>query len=148
MAISEDIKILKDVIHDRDSLSERDFKAIENILHRVEELEHECKWCIIRSELSDYINMTEKLEKENAELKAMLKNRIKYTQELEQDLFENCSNYVVPKSVIREKIDKLEREFHFFAGREHAEWQDGEFDGEVCDDLALQIGTLKKLLGE
>lgn len=54
----------------------------------------------------------------------------------------------VSKFVIREKIDKLEREFHFFAGREHAEWQDGEFDGDVCDDLALQIGTLKGLLGE
>lgn len=132
MAISEDIKILKDVIHDRDSLSERDFKAIENILHRVEELEHECKWCIIRSELSDYINMTEKLEKENAELKAMLKNRIKYTQELEQDLFENCSNYVVPKAKIKEKIEDLS--------------QIGEYCGKYYRDFSIKI--LKELLGE
>lgn len=125
MEISEDIKILKDVIHDRDSLSERDFKAIENVLNRLAEL-----------------------EKENAEFKEMLKNRIKYTQELEKDLFENCSNHVVPKSVIREKINKLGKEFDFYAGREHAEWQDGEFDGDVCDDLALQIKALKEVLGE
>lgn len=54
----------------------------------------------------------------------------------------------IPKQVIRDKINKLKDEFDFFAGREHAEWQDGEFDGEVCDDLALQIKILKELLGE
>ena len=54
----------------------------------------------------------------------------------------------IPKQVIRDKIKKLKNEFDFYAGREHAEWQDGEFDGDVCDDLALQIKVLKELLGE
>lgn len=98
MAISEDIKIVKNYLDDfKDEerglyiewhryTTIEEIKAIENILHRYEEL-----------------------EKENAELKAMLKNRIRYTQELEQDLFENCSNYVVPKSVIREKIEEIQK---------------------------------------
>ena len=55
-------------------------------------------------------------------------------------------NETISKSIIRNKINKLENEFYFFAGREHAEWQDGEFDGDVCDDLALQIKVLKELL--
>lgn len=44
------------------------------------------------------------LEKENKEQKEMLVHRIKYTSELEKDLFENCSNYVIPKEKIEEKI--------------------------------------------
>ena len=52
----------------------------------------------------------------------------------------------VSKKVIRDKIEELEDKFDFFAGREHAEWQDGEFDGDVCDDIALQIKVLKDLL--
>jgi len=44
----------------------------------------------------------------NKELEEMLKSRIKYTNELEKDLFENCSNYVVPKSKIKQIRDKAE----------------------------------------
>jgi hypothetical protein len=44
----------------------------------------------------------------------MLKHRIKYTRELEQDLFENARNYVIPISVIQNKIrpviDELEKD--------------------------------------
>lgn len=53
----------------------------------------------------------------------------------------------VPKTKIIEKIKRLSNEFDFYAGREHAEWQDGEFDGEQCDDIALKIQVLKELLG-
>lgn len=56
--------------------------------------------------------------------------------------------YCIPKSKVTEKIEKLAKEFNFYAGREHAEWQDGEFDGEMCDDIALQIKVLKELLEE
>ena len=47
----------------------------------------------------------------NRELEEMLKNRIKYTNELEKDLFENASNYVIPKSLIKEKIEELKAEY-------------------------------------
>ena len=62
--------------------------------------------------------------------------------------FRKRANDYIPKQKVRDKIDKLKREFDFYAGREHFEWQDGEFDGEVCDDIALKIGVLKELLEE
>lgn len=51
------------------------------------------------------ITAIENLIKENKELKEMLKHRIKYTNELEKDLFENASNYVIPKSALQELLD-------------------------------------------
>lgn len=60
--------------------------------------------------LSDY----KRVLKENEELKAdrdkfkkALAKRITYCNELEKDLFENCSNYVVPKQKIKDKIEEL-----------------------------------------
>ena len=56
----------------------------------------------------------EKLQKENEELKEdrdkfkkALGRRITYCNELEKDLFENGSNYVIPKSKVKEKIEEL-----------------------------------------
>ena len=68
--------------------------------------------------------------------------------ELYKDLLEDIKTDYIPISVIQNKMEKLKREFDFYAGREHFEWQDGEFDGEVCDDIALKIGVLKELLEE
>ena len=48
-----------------------------------------------------------KQQKEIEELKRHLKTRIKYTNELEKDLFENCSNYVIPKQKIKDKIEEI-----------------------------------------
>lgn len=56
-------------------------------------------------------------------------------------------NYI-SKEKIQNEIEKLKKEFDFYAGREHAEWQDGEFDEEVCEDISLKIRTLKELLKE
>lgn len=82
------------------------------------------------------LNMYSQLEKENTELKRMLQRRIKYTQELEQDLFENCSNYVVPKSVIIEKIEELEEEKLCF------------YSDYAIEERNNKIELLKELLGE
>ena len=49
----------------------------------------------------------EKLQKENEELREGLKRRIKYCNELEEDLYENATNYVIPKSRIEDEIEKL-----------------------------------------
>ena len=125
MAISEDIKIVKNYLDDfKDEeaglyiewhryTTIEEIKAIGNILHRFEEL-----------------------EKENTELKEMLQNRIKYTQELEKDLFENCSNYVVPKSVIREKIKDIKLAIAFCENEDRLK------------RFSIESSTLKKLLGE
>lgn len=52
----------------------------------------------------------ENLIDRNKELEEMLKHRIKYTNELEKDLFENASNYVIPKSKVKEKIEEIDKE--------------------------------------
>ena len=49
----------------------------------------------------------EKLQKENEELKNSLSWRINYCQELEKDLFENCSNYVIPIQKVKDKIEEI-----------------------------------------
>lgn len=50
---------------------------------------------------------THQLEVENKELKEMLKYRIEYTNKLEEDLFQNASNYVIPKSKVEELIEEF-----------------------------------------
>ena len=59
------------------------------------------------------LNLIEKLQKENEELKEdrekfkkALGKRITYCNELEKDLFENCSNYVIPKQIVKDKIEE------------------------------------------
>ena len=106
----------------------------------------------------ELITKNGELQLENEELQEeVMENDLKvigaeeYTEASMREIIENyytANEDCIPKQVLRDKINKLKDEFDFFAGREHAEWQDGEFDGEVCDDLALQIKILKELLGE
>ena len=65
------------------------------------EVDHEC----FRLEKKEI-----ELEKENAKLKELMKYKIVYTKELEKDLFENASNYVIPKETIKDKLEKLKIE--------------------------------------
>ena len=121
-------------------LWEEDLECIKTLLNLIEKYKVEL---IETKEANRQLSIEiEQLEKENEELKADIDKTIEEGREA--ILFYTKDS--IPKSVIREKLDKLKREFDFYAGREHAEWQDGEFDGEVCDDLALQIKALKGLL--
>lgn len=52
----------------------------------------------------------EKLQKENEELKRLMVHKNGYTKLLEEDLFENCSNYVIPIQTIKGKIEELKQE--------------------------------------
>lgn len=56
------------------------------------------------------LNLLEKQQKEIEEKDKLLKFNKNYINQLEQDLFENASNYVVPKEAIREKIKKLQND--------------------------------------
>lgn len=63
--------------------------------------------------LETILNLIEKLQKENEELKEdrdkfkkALGKRITYCNELEKDLFENCSNYVISVQKVKDKIEK------------------------------------------
>lgn len=65
------------------------------------------------------LNLIEKLQKENEELKEdrdkfkkNLLKRITYCNELEKDLFENGSNYVIPKEKVKDKIEELQKEYN------------------------------------
>ena len=55
--------------------------------------------------LSDY----KRVLKENEELRGLIAHKNGYTKKLEEDLFENCSNYVIPVQKIKDKIEELEQ---------------------------------------
>lgn len=66
----------------------------------IEELQEIKKKYISRKYYQGVVN-------QNKKLKELLQKKNKYTHELEKDLFEGCSNYVVRKDKIREKIKEL-----------------------------------------
>ncbi len=49
------------------------------------------------------------LEKENEELMKLMVHKNIYTKKLEEDLFENASNYVIPKQKLKDKIKELSK---------------------------------------
>lgn len=62
-----------------------------------------------------FFEIVDCLLKENREIKVdrdkfkkALGKRITYCNELEEDLFENCNNYVIPKQEIKAKIEELD----------------------------------------
>lgn len=64
----------------------------------------------IAKDLNTLLNLIEKLQKENEELKRLMAHKNGYTKLLEEDLFENCSNYVIPIQTIKGKIEELKQE--------------------------------------
>lgn len=63
--------------------------------------------------LSDYkrvLKENEELKEDRDKFKKALGKRITYCNELEKDLFENCSNYVIPIQTIKDKIEELIKE--------------------------------------
>lgn len=62
----------------------------------------------IKSNIDYWKNLYFEEKEKNKKLKEMLARRIKYTRELEEDLFENCNNYVISTDKIRAKIEELE----------------------------------------
>ena len=59
--------------------------------------------------LSNYkrvLKENEKLKEDRDKFKKALGKGITYCNELEKDLFENCSNYVIPKQIVKDKIEE------------------------------------------
>lgn len=48
----------------------------------------------------------EELKEDRDKFKKALGKRITYCNELEKDLFENCSNYVIPIQKVKDKIEE------------------------------------------
>ena len=59
-------------------------------------------------QLETALNSLKKEKEKNKELKILIEQNLKYSHNLEKDLFENCSNYVVSKDKIRKKIKEYE----------------------------------------
>ena len=60
--------------------------------------------------LSDYkrvLKENEELKEDRDKFKKALGRKITYCNELEKDLFENSSNYVIKKQKVKEKIEEL-----------------------------------------
>ena len=66
--------------------------------------------------LSDYkrvLKENEELKEDRDKFKKALGRRITYCNELEKDLFENSSNYVIKKQKVKEKIEELDKRIDF-----------------------------------
>ena len=79
----------------------------------------------------------EELKEDRDKFKKALGKRITYCNELEKDLFENSSNYVIKKQKVKEKIEELKKKV------EELTDEKGYWGGS---DLLEQIKVLQELL--
>ena len=149
-SIEEDIKILETWLEELNELfnkthinNTKERNALYNILsdykklqEEFNEVDHECD----RLEKIDFEKdmKIKELQKENEELKAdrdkfkkALAKRITYCNELEKDLFENCSNYVIPKQVLKDKIEKIQEEGYWLFTTDR--------DSDKCVEVLQQL---------
>ena len=90
--------------------------------------------------LKDYkrvLKENEELKEDRDKFKKTLGKRITYCNELEKDLFENSSNYVIPKQIVKDKIEELKKKV------EELTDDKGYWGGS---DLLEQIKVLQELL--
>lgn len=58
--------------------------------------------------LNESLGVIDKQQKENEKLKKLMAHKNWYTQKLEEDLFENASNYVIKKQKVKDIIDRID----------------------------------------
>lgn len=121
-------------------MTEEEKKAVEDIKRELsdeERKEYMSSW--FAKDLDIAVNLIEKLQKENEELKKLMAHKNGYTKKLEEDLFENASNYVIPKKKIKELIKRK---------KENIEGLHPASDCMLIDDFETQIDVLEQLLEE
>lgn len=64
----------------------------------------------LQNTLSSYKGQFRRQEKEIEELKGLIAHKNEYTKKLEEDLFENSNNYVIPIQKVKDKIREEEKE--------------------------------------
>ena len=102
--------------------TEEDIKDIEKYISftsKRENFSHDTDWNWnkdlankIEHILSDYkrvLKENEELKEDRDKFKKALGRRITYCNELEKDLFENSSNYVIKKQKVKDKIEELKK---------------------------------------
>lgn len=77
------------------------------------------QYYIVRKQMEKYEERIKMLQKENEELKGLIAHKNGYTKKLEEDLFENCSNYVVSVQKIKDKIEKEKLPLVIIGGRKN-----------------------------
>ena len=100
-SIEEDIKIVENYLANS-AMNEIDSNFFKNSGWETVDLEIPKSMQHI---LSDY----KRVLKENEELKRLVAHKNGYTKKLEEDLFENCSNYVIPKQKVKDKIEEYKK---------------------------------------
>lgn len=76
------------------------------------------------------------LQKKNEELKKLMAHKKLYTSKLEEDLFENASNYVIKKPKVKDKIEHYQKLQHNYIEK---------YD-EINEGLQAMINVLQELL--
>ena len=104
-SIEEDIKIINNFITYFNKNIQNGNKADLTVLgEEINALEH------ILSDYKRVLKENKELQEDRNKFKKALGKRITYCNELEKDLFENGSNYVIPKQKVKDKIEELEEE--------------------------------------
>lgn len=133
---------IEHILSDYKKLQE-EFKEVDHECSRLEEKEVELekeneKWKqayqLEKDEQLELLQKYRTLKQENEELKRLMTYKNGYTKKLEEDLFQNCSNYVIPKSKIKDKIQTYRR---IIANSN---------DGNLIDELWERIRVLWELL--
>ena len=110
--------------------------------HYVEDLLQEA-YKVILSDYKRVLKENKELKEDRDKFKKALGKRITYCNELEKDLFENGSNYVIPKQIVKDKIEEYDKQ------RIKMEKDDigvGFTLGKEWSDLKAKIEALQDLL--
>lgn len=129
--IKEDIIALEQYLNAIDTFGTIDYKCINNLYEPVQHIlsghkrvlkeneELREKWHKDTHKLQNDLDLANaeklKLQKENEELKMLIAHKNGYTQQLEQDLYENASNCVISKQKIKDKIEEVKNEADLYA---------------------------------
>ena len=102
-------------------------------------------WIKQQTKINKYAKENEELKEDRDKFKKALGKRITYCNELEKDLFENCSNYVIPKQIVKDKIKELNRKINN-GGKTYGRYGGCVINSENIMKLQNQIEALKELL--
>ena len=100
--LTEEIGILEEMIENA-NIENMDMNDCFGREH-IEAIEH------IISDYKRVLKENKELQEDRNKFKKALGKRITYCNELEKDLFENGSNYVIPKQKVKDKIEELKQE--------------------------------------
>lgn len=73
----------------------------------------------LQNTLSSYKGQFRRQEKEIEELKGLIAHKNEYTKKLEEDLFENSNNYVIPIQKVKDKIKEEKLPLTIVGGRKN-----------------------------